>query len=97
MSADEVSARITAFIRESFLEGDTKEELEEDSPLLEWGVLNSMNTAVLLNFLREDFGAYVPPARINASQFMSVATITALVVELTGASEGVELEGSQNS
>ena len=95
MSGDEVSARITAFIRDSFLDGDTKDELEQTSPLLEWGVLNSMNTAVLLNFLREDFGAYVPPARINAAQFKSVATITALVEELTGASDATQLEGSQ--
>src|SRR5262249_9696136 len=67
MSRDQVAARITAFIRESFLDGDPKGELEETSPLLEWEVLNSMNSALLLNFLRDELGAAVPLAKINAA------------------------------
>lgn len=95
MSADQVLARITEFIRESFLDADPKGELDEASPLLEWGVLNSMNTAVLLNFLREDLGVNVPPAAINRARFKNVGTITALVVELMDASGAARLEGSE--
>ena len=79
MTVDEVTPRIMAFIRESFLDGDPKGELTESTPLLEWEVLNSMNSALLLNFLREQMRVDVPLAAINAANFRDVASISKLV------------------
>jgi acyl carrier protein len=83
MSQDDVTARLLGFIRDKFLGGDPKNELDESTPLLEWGVLNSMNTALLLNFLRDDLGITVPPIQINGQNFKSVKSITALVQGLS--------------
>ncbi|MET7467467.1 hypothetical protein ACFYON_05895 [Micromonospora sp. NPDC005686] len=90
MTADEVTPRIMTFIRESFLDGDPKGELTESTPLLEWEVLNSMNSALLLNFLREQLRVDVPLAAINAANFRDVASISKLVSGLrVVATEGV--------
>lgn len=90
MTLDEVTPRIMKFISESFLEGDPKGELTETTPLLEWDVLNSMNSALLLNFLREELHVDVPLASINAANFRTVAAISLLVSGLTADSvEGV--------
>jgi clorobiocin biosynthesis protein CloN5 len=79
MTLDEVTPRITTFISESFLDGDPKGELTESTPLLEWDVLNSMNSALLLNFLREELRVDVPLASINAANFRDIAAISKLV------------------
>lgn len=79
MTPDEVKQRITAFISETFLDGDPKGELTESTPLLEWEVLNSMNSALLLNFLREELRVDVPLSSINAANFRDIAAITKLV------------------
>lgn len=90
MTLDEVTPRITAFISESFLDGDPKGELTESTPLLEWEVLNSMNSALLLNFLREQLRVDVPLSSINAANFRDIASISKLVSGLTAVpAEGV--------
>lgn len=79
MTLTEVTPRITTFISESFLDGDPKGELNESTPLLEWEVLNSMNSAILLNFLREELQVNVPLSEINARNFRDIAAISKLV------------------
>jgi acyl carrier protein len=69
MIVADVSARITAFIRKRFLDGDPQGELRPDTPLVEWGVLTSMNTAILLIFIREELGTQVPARYVNARNF----------------------------
>ncbi len=85
MFREELSSNLIAFIRERFLDGDPNGELDETAPLLEWGVLTSMNTAQLIAFLREEFGAGIPPTHINATNFKDVRSITAMVFDLAGA------------
>jgi acyl carrier protein len=82
MPVEEVSTRILNYVRDEFLAGDPQNELKEESPLLEWGVLNSMNTAQLLAFIREEYGVFVPPIRMNARDMKNVRGITAMVLEL---------------
>ena len=81
LSEEEISTRIIAFIRERFLDGDPKGELEESSPLLEWGIINSLNTAILLAFIHEEFGTPLALERLDAQMFKSVRSITTGVTE----------------
>lgn len=74
--------RILAFIRERFLDNDPTVELDADTPLLEWGILNSMNTAVLLTYIRDEIGVPVPPDRMRASNLKNVHSIAAMLDEL---------------
>lgn len=83
MSNDEVSARLITFIRETFLaDGDPKNELTETTPLLEWGILTSMNTVTLLSFMQAEFGAAIPATEINARNFQNVRNISAMIHDL---------------
>ncbi|MDQ1295061.1 MAG: peptidyl carrier protein, partial [Actinomycetota bacterium] len=56
----DVHRRITEFVRGRFLDGDPQEELRDDTPLLELGVINSMNVAQLLALIQNDLGVQVP-------------------------------------
>lgn len=76
------SDRLLAYIRERFLGGDPEAELDERTPLLEYGILTSMNTAVLLTFVREELGVEIPPDRINGEHFRDVRSIAELVDDL---------------
>ncbi|MCK9893459.1 hypothetical protein [Frankia sp. AgB32] len=90
MPLEEVTPRIRTFISESFLDGDPGGELTESTPLLEWEVLNSMNSALLLNFLREELRVDVPLSSITAANFRDIAAISKLVSSLmTVPAEGV--------
>lgn len=84
---ERITARIIAFVRETFLDGDPRGELEPTTPLLEWGVLNSLRMTQLLAFLREGLDetdrAKVPALQINARNFKDVRTIAELVDRLT--------------
>src|SRR5215469_11904686 len=82
MPGDEVATRIRVFMGENFLNGDPKGELHDTTPLLEWEILNSMNSALLLNFLREELGVRVPLAAINAANFRDIKSISTLVTGL---------------
>ncbi|MFK4547023.1 acyl carrier protein [Streptomyces tendae] len=82
MPDERTEAEILTFIRNKFLDGDLRSELEVESPLLEWGVLNSMNTAILLMHLRDEQGVQVPPDRINSRDLKNVRTIAEMVVDL---------------
>ncbi len=82
MAQNEISAELIGFIRDKFLGGDPKGELTETTPLLEWGVLDSLNTAVLLTHIRDGMGVTIPPVKVSARFFKDVRSISAMIVEL---------------
>ena len=90
MTEAEISARLLGFIKERLLDDDPASDLNERTPLLDWGVLNSLNTTLLLGFIRNELGYDVPLASVNAQNFRSVSTITALLAEglVTGKEQG---------
>jgi acyl carrier protein len=83
MTHDEILKRIAGFVRGQLLDGGSDVQIQDGSPLLEWGVLNSMNTARLLTFIREELGVPVPPTMITGKHFRDLGTITDLVQSLT--------------
>src|SRR4029078_11081556 len=60
MDRSQVVAELAEYVRVELL-GDHAAELGPTTPLLEWGILNSMNTARLLTHIRERHGVNVPP------------------------------------
>ena len=81
LTEDQVTPTVLGFIRERFLDGDPRGELTEETPLLEWGILNSLNTAVLIAWIREHFERDIPIAKVNASTFRTVRTLSAAVCD----------------
>ena len=82
LSQAEVAARLLAFIRERFLAGDPQGELDKTTPLLEWGILNSLNTAILIGYIYRELGISVPADRVDASAFRSVESISLMLTEV---------------
>lgn len=76
--------KITAFIQENCLD-DLDLVIDSDTPLLELGILDSLKTAMLLNYIRDTLNTPIPPERLSAGHFRSPRDIAAMVedVDLT--------------
>lgn len=83
MEPSEIERELLAFISRELLRGEGG-DLDTQSPLLEWGVLDSLNLVNLVAFLQERFGVTVPGDAINAENFGSIGAIRALVQRLNG-------------
>ncbi|MER6829020.1 phosphopantetheine-binding protein [Streptosporangium sp. NPDC000563] len=78
----DLTRRLVDFIQENLvLDGDDI-KVDETTPLLLSGLLDSLRTARLLNFLRKDVGVPIPAARLDPENFKDVVTIVAMVEEL---------------
>ncbi|RKN47490.1 acyl carrier protein [Micromonospora endolithica] len=82
LNEDEITEKLLSFIRERFLAGDPRGELEVDTPLLEHGILDSLKVAVLLNFLRSELATDVPTEKISGRHFQTVRNLSELVRDL---------------
>ncbi|MEV0386791.1 acyl carrier protein [Nonomuraea sp. NPDC050643] len=80
-----ITRKLVDFIQDNLvLDGDDI-KVEETTPLLVSGLLDSLRTARLLNFLRRDIGVPIPAAKLDPENFRDVVTIVAMVQELESA------------
>jgi acyl carrier protein len=78
----DITQRLVDFIQEHLvLDGDDL-TVDESTPLLVSGLLDSLRTARLVNFLRREIGVPIPAAKLDPENFRDVATIVAMVGEL---------------
>ncbi|MGS2642124.1 hypothetical protein [Streptosporangium sp. LJ11] len=78
----ELTRRLVDFIQENLVQDGDDIKVDETTPLLVSGLLDSLRTARLLNFLRRDVGVPVPAAKLDPENFRDVVTIVAMVREL---------------
>jgi acyl carrier protein len=78
-----VLEHITQYIREHMLNDNETVQLTAETPLLEWGILNSMGTARLVGFIRTQFGVRVPPRQMIRQNFQNIKCIANLVGSLS--------------
>lgn len=69
------------FLREEVLGGG--EDLDEHTPLLEYGVIDSISMITVLSFIREQFGIEVRGDEILVSNFQDVTSLANMVERLT--------------
>ncbi|HEX5404373.1 MAG TPA: acyl carrier protein [Pseudonocardiaceae bacterium] len=79
LAQDAVVTVVTEFVREKFLAGDPDGELQEDTNLLQLGILDSLNTAVLMTFIRDDLDVVIPLEMISAGNFKTVRSIASMI------------------
>ena len=79
MKRQEVVRNLTAYIVHEILEGD-EAGLDEGSPLLEWGLLNSLEIIRLLKFIREQFGVQLEPKQVTPDTFKDIRSMADLIV-----------------
>lgn len=55
--------------------------LDETTPLLEWGIINSLEMVRLLSFMRQQFAIHIPPDKLVADHFTNIASIAELIMK----------------
>ncbi|MFD0920682.1 phosphopantetheine-binding protein [Saccharopolyspora rosea] len=79
----EVLTKLTDYVRRELLDGDPGGDLTTRTPLLEWGVLKSLETARLVGYLRTEFGVRVPSSSMVGDNFRDIERIADLVTSLS--------------
>ena len=74
---------LRAYVSERILQ-DPSVTIEPDTPLLEWGILNSISTVQLIGFIRERFQVDVPPEEVAGRNFKDLRSISQLLAQLEG-------------
>jgi acyl carrier protein len=75
----ELSARIKQFIIDEINPDLHLTDLDDDEPLIESGIVDSLGMLKIMSFLDETFGVDLSSAEINLENFKDVRTICALV------------------
>lgn len=70
------------YTKEELGTGLPPERITAESPLLEWGILDSVRTARLLGHIRDDIGVRIPPSHMTAKHFATLAAVADVVLLL---------------
>jgi acyl carrier protein len=76
-----VVEQLKSYIAQNVLDGEDI-GLDETTPLLEWGVMNSLEIVRIIAFIDEHFHVEVPAERLDADSFSNLNAIANLILEL---------------
>jgi acyl carrier protein len=85
MNRIEIERLLIRYLAEEKLDGD-ESQLTNTTPLLAWGILDSLGVVELTAFIQSRLGVAIPADDVTAENMESVAAVAALVMRL-GASE----------
>ena len=74
-----IQATVKNFIMSEFLQGEDPDELTEDLELISSGILDSLATLKLVDFLEEQFSISIEPHEADQENLDTLATIVRLV------------------
>lgn len=81
MTREEMFGELKEFVVAELLDGhDTG--LDEHTPLLAWGVLDSLSVNVLVSFTREHFGIEVPSSEVTPENLKDLDAYVAMLTRL---------------
>ena len=78
----EVLSALVRFIRDELAPEDMRARVDETTPLLESGILDSLRTARLVNFIFAELGVELPLERFEAETFHDALALAAVVCEV---------------
>lgn len=76
---ENITQLLKQFIIEEFLSINGKTTLENDFPLIEEGVIDSMGIFMVINFINERFGVKILPEDVIIDNFETLVSISNLV------------------
>lgn len=76
---ENIKATVKDYILTEFLPGERPEALEETTPLITGGILDSISTVRLVVFLEETFGVQFGPHEMSADHLDSIQAISETV------------------
>ena len=74
---------LRVYVNERILQ-DPSVTIEPDTPLLEWGILNSISIMQLIGYIRDEFQVDVPPEEIAGRNFKDLRSISQFLTQLDG-------------
>lgn len=78
MTDQEIMQEVRAYIATTFLDGDDK-GLDEKTPLLQTGIVDSMGMMDLLSWIRDRFGLDLPEEEVRPENLENLPVIVAMV------------------
>lgn len=78
----ELLGQLLRYVNDELDVGELGGKITADSPLLEWGVLDSIRTARLLAQIRSEYGLRIPPRDMTGENFRTVQAIADLIAAL---------------
>ncbi len=81
LDRDKFLTRLKDFVANDILEGKDI-GLAYDTPLLEWGVINSFELTRVIGFVRDEFEVDIPATKVVAKHFKDMNSLADLVSEL---------------
>ena len=79
VAPSEVNETIKEYILTEFLPGESPETLDDATPLITGGILDSIATVKLIAFLEERYGVQIEPHEMNADYLNFIPDIVSLV------------------
>jgi acyl carrier protein len=79
VTPDTTRAEIKAYILEEFLPGEDPGSLQDSTPLITTGILDSIATVKLISFLSEHFGVDFEAYEVSADNLNTIADIARVI------------------
>lgn len=83
MSSAEILESLKRYVAREILDGKDM-GLSPETPLLEWGILNSIEIGRLIAYLQERFHVTIPDDQIAPQHFVNLKAVAALVASRMG-------------
>jgi acyl carrier protein len=78
---NDIQGVVHDYILREFLPGEDPSELTGETPLITGGILDSISTLKLVNFLEEQFGVTIEAHEAGVEHLDSVGQIASLIAE----------------
>jgi acyl carrier protein len=82
--SNNVNSTVKDFVLREFLPGEDPAELQDDTPLITGGILDSIATLKLVAFLEEQFGIAIAAHEADVDHLNTLGDIARLVQEKRG-------------
>ena len=79
--SDNLKKMIIDYVKQEYLEEDSEEDVDENTPLISSGIVDSFSMVSLKTFLEKKFDIKIPDEKATTEAFDSVNNIIALLTE----------------
>jgi acyl carrier protein len=80
----EAAEALKGYIVDAILEGKERDKLDFETPLLEWGIIDSLTVAGLVEFAKSRFLIDVPASELTPQNLETINSISAMLERLRG-------------
>lgn len=81
MQRKDILMQLTDYVTRELLEGN-RNGLDETTPLLQWGILDSIGMVSLLSFIEEELGIEVPDDGVRPEYFENLGKLSDMLMDL---------------